>query len=83
MLCANKLSKHATGQLEAREDRHAIPACRLANRRPGNLDTLSQHAVETNHRLGKLDMLSQHTLQKLPIKEAAKAQNSGQVDTAK
>ena len=50
-----------------------------ANQKPGKLDTLSQHAVETNHRSGKLDMLSQHTLQKLTcIKEAAKAQNSGQ-----
>ena len=44
---------------------------------------LSQHAVDANHSTGKLDMLSQHTLSKLTcIKEAAKAQNSRQADTA-
>ena len=67
-----------------------------ANPKPGKLDMLSQHAVEANHRCGKLEMLSQHTpsihttdalskhtLQKLNcIKEATKAQNSGQADTA-
>ena len=63
-----------------------------ANQNPGKLDTLSQHAVEANHRLGNLDTLSQHTqcrhatpdtLLKLNcIKEAAKAQNSGQANTA-
>ena len=52
---------------------------------------LSQHAVETNHSLEKLDMLSQHaqhrhaisvyTAKLTCIKEAAKAQNSGQADT--
>ena len=65
----------------------------LPNHRPGKLDTLSQHAIENNHRLGKLDMLSQHTQcrQAIPActaksklyKEAAKAQNNGQADTAK
>ena len=64
----------------------------LANQKPGKLDKLSQHTVEANHSLGKLecypsmhstDTLSQHTLQKLTcIKEAAKAQNSRQANTA-
>ena len=54
---------------------------------------LSQHAMETNHRSGiqthcpsihSADKLSQHTLQNLHCtKEAAKAQNGGQADTAK
>ena len=38
MLCTNKLFQHAIGQLEAREARHATPAC-------SSLDKLSQHAV--------------------------------------
>ena len=69
------------------------PSMQLAKQKPWKLDTLSLHASETNHRSGKLDMLSQctqgrHAIQaytaKLTcIKEAAKAQNSGQADTAK
>ena len=53
---------------------------------------LSKHVVEANHSTGKLDMLSQHTQHKHTIqntlckltciKEAAKAQYSGQADTA-
>ena len=67
MLSTTKLSQHAVGQSEVREVR-----------------MLSQHATKTNHRLAKLDLLSQHTLQNLNcIKEAAKAQNTGQADTAK
>ena len=57
------------------------------NHRPGKLDKLSQHAVETNHKSGKSDMLSQHAQcrQAIPnmhctnmhcIKEAAKAQTA-------
>ena len=79
--------------IRGQEVRHAIPACsslesypsmQSASQKSGELDTLSQHALETNHRSGKLDMLSQHTLQNLTcIKEAVKAQNSGQADTAK
>ena len=106
MLSAAKLSQHAVSQSEAREVRHAIPAC-------NNIDKLSQHAVaksearKARHAIPackpmrpitgwkKLDMLSQHTqlgqtcypsmhYQNLNcIKEAAKAQNSGQADTAK
>ena len=38
MLCANKLSQHAISQSEAREGRHAIPACT-------SLDKLFKHAV--------------------------------------
>ena len=63
------------------------------NHWPGKLDTLSQHAGETNHRLESqtcypnmhiADKLSQHALQNMHcIKEAAKAQNSGQADTVK
>ena len=63
-----------------------------ANQKPEKLDTLSQHAAEANHKSGKLDTLSQHTqcrhtipayTEKLAcIKEAAKAQNSRQADTA-
>ena len=62
------------------------------NQKPGKLDTLSQHAVEAIHSMGKIDMLSsihsasmlsQHTLHKLTcIKQAVKAQNSRQADTA-
>ena len=45
---------------------------------------VNDNLTETNHRSGKLDMLSQHTLQNLNcIRQAAKAQNSGQADTAK
>ena len=57
------------------------------------LDTLSQHAVMTNHKSGKSDILSNmhsagklswHALQNMHcMKEAAKAQNSRQADTAK
>ena len=71
MLCTNKLSQHAVGQLEAREARHAIPACssldKLSHHAVGlskareARHALSQQAVETNHRSGKPDMLSQHT----------------------
>ena len=39
----------------------SYPSMQLANHRPGKLDTLSQHAMETNHRSEKLDKLSQHT----------------------
>ena len=54
-----------------------------SNQRPGKLDTLSQHAVETNHRLGKPGMLSQHALQNMCcIKKDAEAQNLKQL-TAK
>ena len=51
------------------ETRHAIPACTMQksypsmqspNHRPGKVDTLSQHAVETNHKSWKSDTLSQH-----------------------
>ena len=70
------LSQHAVAETN-------YPNMQSANQKPGKLNMLSQNAVETNHRLGKLDMLSQHTLQKLScIKEAAKAQNSGQADRA-
>ena len=56
----------------------------LPNHRPGNLDTLSQHAGETNFRSGKPDKLSQYALQNMYcITEAAKAKNSGQADTVK
>ena len=54
------------------------------NHRPGKLDMLSQHAIETNHMLGNSDTLSWHALQNMHcIKEAAKAQNRGQADTRK
>ena len=69
MLSTTKLSQHAVTQSEARKEtlsQNAItqtsyPSMQLPNQRPGKLDTLSQHVIETNHRLGKLDMLSQHT----------------------
>ena len=64
-----------------------------ANWKPGKLHTLSQHAVEANHGMRKLRHtipaytvqahIFQHSLHRLTcIKEATKAQNSGQADTA-
>ena len=69
MQSAAKLSQPAITQSQASEARHAILACILEtrypsllspNHRPGKLDTLSQHAVETIHKSGKLDTVSQH-----------------------
>ena len=90
MLYANKLSQHAIGQSEAREVRHTIPAS-------SGLDKLSQHAVgqlqakEVRHAISACSG-SQSQIGKarhaIPayltcIKEAAKAQNSRETDTAK
>ena len=93
MLSAATLSQHAVGQSEAREVRHAIPAC-------NNIHKLSQHEVaksepsKVRHAIPACDrdypsihsagMLSQHALPNLNcIKAAAKAQNSRQVYTTK
>ena len=64
----------------------------LPNHRPGKLDMLSQHVIETNHRLGSLDTLFQHTQYRQAIpactanfalyKIGSKSQNSGNADTA-
>ena len=70
MSSATKLSQHTATQSLTREARHAIPTCQVQphypgmqspNHRPGRLDRLSQHAIETNHRFGNSDMLSLHT----------------------
>ena len=41
------------------------------NHRPGKLDTLSQHSMETNHRSGKSGTLSQHTQHRQAIPTCA------------
>ena len=72
----DNLSQHAISQSEARGFRHAIPVC-TENQ---SLIRKVRHVIPAY----KSDMLFQHTLQNLTcIKEAAKAQNSGQADTAK
>ena len=63
------------------------------NHRPGKLDMLSQHGVETNHMSGKPDMLPQHAehTQAIPActakyalcKRGCKTPNGRQSDTAK
>ena len=93
MLCTNKISQHAIGQSEAREARHTIPACigldKLSQHAVSQLKTReARHAIPacsgSQSQIGKLDTLSQHTLQELTcLREAAKAQNSGQADTVK
>ena len=95
---ADKLSQHAVAQSQAREARNTIPACIVLTsyssmqspNRPGKQDMLSQHAVthqgSQKHYLSmhRADRLSQHALQNMHcIKEAAKAQNTGQADKAK
>ena len=48
----DKLSQHAVTQSQAREARHAIPACIVQTSYPS--------MQSPNHRTGKPDMLSQH-----------------------
>ena len=84
MLSANKLSQHVFGQSKARETRHTIPAC-------SSLDKLSQHAVnqlktrEARHTIpayaAQAHYPSIYCTKSTCIKEAAKAQNSGQANT--
>ena len=58
----NQLPNHRPGTLDMlshhAKHRQAIPAWNHPISREGGLDTLSQHAVETNHRLGNQDMLA-------------------------
>ena len=71
----DKLSQHAISQSKAREARHTVPACSGTQSQPGK----ARHAIPTY----TAHTLSQHALQKLTcIKEAAKALNSRQADTA-
>ena len=70
---ADKLSQHAVTQSQAREARHAIPACIMQTSYPsiGSADKLSQHAVtqsqarEARHAIPAMhnaDMLSQQAV---------------------
>ena len=68
------LSQHAGSQSKARKARHAIHACSGSQSQHGKARPMTPAYTA--------QMLSQHTLSKLTcIKEAAKAQNSGQADT--
>ena len=72
---ADKLSKHAVAQSQARKARHDMPACIMqtsypsmhsSNHRPGKLIMLSQHTVEMNHKSGnQTHHPSMHSIDKL------------------
>ena len=71
----DKLTQHAVSQLKSREARHAIPTCSGSQ---------SQHRkARHDPSIHSASTLSRHTLHKSTcIKEAKKAQNSRQTDTA-
>ena len=78
-VCSNldKLSQHAVGQAEAREVRHTIPAYNGNQSQAGKAgQAIPVYIVQTHYP-------SMHCEIYTCIKEAAKAQNSRQADTAK
>ena len=76
----DKLSQHAVTQSQARKAEHAIPACIHLTEQP-----ITSQENQTHYpSMHSAEKLSQYALQNMYcIKEAAKAQNGGQADTAK
>ena len=76
--CSNldKLSQHAVGKSKAREARHTIPACSGSQSQHGN----ARHAILAC--TVQACYPSIHCTKLTCIKEAAKAQNDRQADTA-
>ena len=72
----DKLSQHAVSQLKAREARHTIPACSGSQ----SWHKTARHTVPTY--TVQAGYPSIHCAKLTCIKETAKAQNSGQADTA-